>query len=1676
MKNNKFGRLWQVILLVVLFACSIAGTYVWHSQRDKAGANGTSRDTLADADKTKQQGADTSTPSATPAVDIAGRNAGATTPVAVEPNKVPKQDAAAAKPAAGLIVTHKLGNTRGETDVVIALDELAVRLSNNHFRVEKFDPVDSLAALEEKAKTLDAPFGVRPVAYRQGVERNEYNRQYVTEGILVKSTERDRVVPQANGAGLKLRGKASFSDKWVAFDAVDAFAALEALPIIAKADKVVNAQVMLASKIEKMALPNDPKVTEQWQFKYTPGIPNVVQGTDINVESVWNYPNAGIRGKDVTIAIVDDSVETAHEDLAANIIPNSGWDFRDGDNNPNPVWEDDNHGTSVAGDSAAIGNNNRGVTGSAPEARIIPVRLIGPEIDEFDIANALTWQLDNFDVSNNSWGPNNRPIEEIVEDALIEGITNGRGGLGSIYLFAAGNSGDESDNTNYNGYSNSIYNITVGAVDSMGRHSYYSEPGACLVVSAPSNGDIPALGKTTTDRMGAVGYDTSNYTDSFGGTSSATPTTSGVVALMLEKNPNLGWRDVQEILISSARKFAPQDGTWVDNGAGFHFSHLYGAGIVDATAAVALAGNWVNLPTWEHSEVVLTNLNQDIVNGSPVGIVNEFDFSASNLRVEHATLTVDINHTGPEDLEIDLISPSGMISRMAEVHTVGTPSYRGFTFSSVRHWGESSTGKWKVKVADKGASGTGTIIGLTVTLHGSGRNPSPEVVITAPVDGDQFSPNVPVTIQATANDMAARGQPGQVVSVKFYDGATLLFTDTAEPWEYIYPAPILGSHTLTAVAEDEEGLKTTSAPVTFIVLNKKPVITAGSLIPADQCYEDVALVIDGLAYNDPEAKPVTITYDWQYCIDGKNWISLSPANNTATLPASVDNVQKLWRCVITPRDDIQDGDALVTNATNVLFLPPGPVNPGSGYSYDSGLVLRPYELPITKDVIINEFSQGSSTVQSAGDWVELLVMRTSSLKNFKLADSLGGGFSFKNTAVWDNIPAGTLIVVYNGNTGQKDALLPADDLSPVGDGKMVIGSKNQTYFTNSPNSWLTLGATGGGIAIKNAANEVVHSIAYGAYAGFTPNVGNVPNGRSAFHETGTEAGASTTEGWRIVTSTAKRDFATLALTPRLSLASRSYSQDFNTLPGATGTEYPPGWSGFTNVEGNVLDHATMALDLTGTSPTPRNYNYGSYVGLRGAQNAFDPSSIVLAIANTRYMKDIVVSYDIVQASQGALSTNFSLQYSITSPTSGFKAVPGGEFTLAANAGARGTVVNKSNIALPAEFADQDLPVYLRWYYKSATPSVIATRPALGIDNFSIHAGTTDNVLLLNFDPSTFAENAGVMVDAGKVSISTVQATDTVVNLASQSPGRLTVPATVTIPAGETFKYFDLTLIDNNYWEYEQTVTITATADPLIAAANTVTITDDDPSLDGVTPGQPNNVPNGEMVHRLWTNDIFTPATFRIAAGSTLPEGLSIDPETGVISGIIAASVLVGNYPVVIERINDYGEVVSQTIVIEVIGAPIGYADWVDDFVFPPGADTTPTGDPNHDGVPNAISMVLGGNPATGSDLALLPTIELISNPGEGVPAGDYIVFTYRRTDLAVAAGLDIAMEYDADLVAAWKTAVEGVDSVKILVDNDFLFVPAPVAPATTADRVRVFIPRNGNPELFGRLRAMVPAL
>ncbi len=418
------------------------------------------------------------------------------------------------------------------------------------------------------------------------------------------------------------------------------------------------------------------------------------------------------------------------------------------------------HGTAVAGVAVASENASR-IVGVAPEAQLAGLRLLG-NIDPFSgtyksrnellIANAMFDRIRNqgIDIFNNSWALKYMHRQPLALGAMGLGKIIGRGGLGNNYVFAAGNEGMWGGNVNYNSFANSRHAIAVAAIDNTGVHAPYSTPGASILVSAalghikPHDGSV-GTGVYTTS-ITTHGY---GYTNDFTGTSAAAPLVSGAIALMLEANPKLTSRDVQHILVKTAQPTDVVRDTlgnikagkgWTQNQAGYWFNEKYGFGVIDVDKAVAMAANWTpvdaEVKTTNGFEWTVQNVNDEIPNGD--GLLEPSSvYISEDITIEKVEVALDVEHENWADLRVVLTSPDGTQSVLAQPISgdfiqvqpqEGIFRTNNWHFTSVRHWGESSKGEWKLQVFDeKGNQFKGEWNSWKLNIYGT----QPTVTITA---------------------------------------------------------------------------------------------------------------------------------------------------------------------------------------------------------------------------------------------------------------------------------------------------------------------------------------------------------------------------------------------------------------------------------------------------------------------------------------------------------------------------------------------------------------------------------------------------------------------------------------------------------------------------------------------------------------------------------------------------------------------------------------------------------------------------------------------------------------------------------------------------------------------------------------------------------------------------------
>ncbi|XP_063829835.1 neuroendocrine convertase 1-like [Ostrinia nubilalis] len=444
---------------------------------------------------------------------------------------------------------------------------------------------------------------------------------------------------------------------------------------------------------------------------------------DLNVLPVYAL---GINGAGVRVSVLDDGIEHNHTDLRANYDPEISWDCNDNDSDPLPRYEKLNrnsHGTRCAGEIAMTANNRKCGVGVAWGARVGGVRMLDGRITDRVEGEAIGYAWDKVDIYSASWGPSDdgRTVEgpgRLANEAFERGVTKGRGGKGIIYVWANGNGGGNKDNCNCDGYSSSIYTVSIGSASQHGLFPWYGEICPSTLATAYSSGAYKDQKIATTDTGDSC---TLGHT----GTSAAAPLAAGIIALALHANPNLTWRDVQHLIVWTS-EYAPLSANpgWQENGVGLRFDVRFGFGLMNAAALVLTALNWTTVPEKSVCRIEASPLQQGegrISSGEIVEIPININSCEVNY-IEHVELIVNVRYNRRGALQIYITSPQGtrvqlLSSRAKDTSTNG---FVNWPLTSVATWGENSNGVWKVHIQDEtDEQNSGEIGPISLVVHGT---------------------------------------------------------------------------------------------------------------------------------------------------------------------------------------------------------------------------------------------------------------------------------------------------------------------------------------------------------------------------------------------------------------------------------------------------------------------------------------------------------------------------------------------------------------------------------------------------------------------------------------------------------------------------------------------------------------------------------------------------------------------------------------------------------------------------------------------------------------------------------------------------------------------------------------------------------------------------------------------
>ncbi|XP_071539897.1 neuroendocrine convertase 2 [Panulirus ornatus] len=488
--------------------------------------------------------------------------------------------------------------------------------------------------------------------------------------------------------------------------------------------------------------PTDPYFPYQWYLKNT-GQNGGKPRLDLNVEAAWAQ---GYTGRNVTTAIMDDGIDYMHPDLRHNYNAQASWDFSSNDPFPFPRYTDDwfnSHGTRCAGEVSAARDNGICGVGVAYNSLVAGIRMLDqPYMTDLIEANSMGRKPNLIDIYSASWGPTDdgKTVDgprNATMKAIVRGVNEGRNGLGNIYVWASGDGGED-DDCNCDGYAASMWTISINSAINDGSNAHYDESCSSTLASTFSNGaKDPSTGVATTDLYGKC-------TKTHSGTSAAAPEAAGVFALALEANPNLTWRDVQHLTVLTSKRNSLYDAkrrfSWHMNGVGLEFNHLFGFGVLDAGAMVALARDWVTVPPRYHCQGgIFTTPKIITVNQSVVLEIETDACAGSDTEVnylEHVQAVITLNSTRRGDTELFLISPMGTKSMILSKRPNDDDSRDGFTkwpFMTTHTWAENPRGTWQLeaRINSMGPE-EGWIKEWTLMLHGTREAPYDHLPVKDP--------------------------------------------------------------------------------------------------------------------------------------------------------------------------------------------------------------------------------------------------------------------------------------------------------------------------------------------------------------------------------------------------------------------------------------------------------------------------------------------------------------------------------------------------------------------------------------------------------------------------------------------------------------------------------------------------------------------------------------------------------------------------------------------------------------------------------------------------------------------------------------------------------------------------------------------------------------------------------
>ncbi|XP_034997609.2 proprotein convertase subtilisin/kexin type 5 [Hippoglossus stenolepis] len=477
---------------------------------------------------------------------------------------------------------------------------------------------------------------------------------------------------------------------------------------------------------------NDPAWNSLWYIHCSGEAEGCL--SHMNIAAAWTR---GYTGKGVVVSVLDDGIEREHPDLKPNYDPLASYDVNGQDPDPSPDHSgdaDNYHGTECAGMVVAAANNSECTVGVSFHARIGGIRMLDGDVTDIIEAHSLSFRPQHIDIYLASWGPEDdgATLEgpgPLTHLALQNGIKTGRQGRGSVFVWASGNGGQRGDHCSCDGYSNSIYTVSISSSTWRGSRPDYLEQCASTLATAYTGGDA--------EEMITLGPQQSCRWAQSGSSLSASMA-AGVIALTLDANPALTWRDVQHIIVRTSKAHHLIAPDWAVNGAGYEVSHLYGFGLLDAEGLVKEAERWKQVPSQHGCAEEAPIQPSRAIHPGPV-LTSTYEATGCSdeprqhvVYVEHVVVRVTITHGRRGDLSITLTSPSGTVSQLLANRPLdnSTEGFHNWELMTTHCWGEQAAGEWTLKIKDtpsqkRDNAELGMLKEWSLVIYGTAEQPYP---------------------------------------------------------------------------------------------------------------------------------------------------------------------------------------------------------------------------------------------------------------------------------------------------------------------------------------------------------------------------------------------------------------------------------------------------------------------------------------------------------------------------------------------------------------------------------------------------------------------------------------------------------------------------------------------------------------------------------------------------------------------------------------------------------------------------------------------------------------------------------------------------------------------------------------------------------------------------------------